>query len=68
MKTMMTTMLVLVASSISACVPDPAEIPEPKGQLTCSAPGTRCDYGDQCCSEVCDANECRGPIPQPTAM
>jgi hypothetical protein len=57
--------LIVAALVIAACVPGPAGGHMLKGHETCYAPGIRCNYSDDCCSEVCDANECRGPMPGP---
>jgi hypothetical protein len=59
-------LVVACSCSIAACATTPVPDPDPKGQLTCSAPGTRCDYDGQCCSQMCDAYDCRGPAPLPT--
>jgi hypothetical protein len=68
MKMIAMTVLASVACSILACVGGPTADLKPKGPLSCSAPGTRCDYGDQCCSGMCDANDCRGPVPKQNQM
>jgi len=59
-------LVVACSCSIAACATTPVRDPDPKGKLTCSAPGTRCDYDNECCSQTCDAYDCRGPMPPPT--
>jgi hypothetical protein len=54
--------LVLV---VAACAGQPPQQAKYIEGSPCIHPGGRCDYSDQCCSEVCDANSCRGPMPGP---
>lgn len=52
-----------VALALVACSTAPS--PKAVGTTACLAPGARCDFDGQCCSHICDAYDCRGPMPPP---
>jgi hypothetical protein len=64
---MMKTILSVLAfgAVIAACAGQPPTTAKYIEGSACIRPGGECDYSDQCCSHVCDANSCRGPIPGP---
>jgi hypothetical protein len=54
-----------LAVILAACAGQPPPPPKYVEGSACVRPGGRCAYSDQCCSEICDANNCRGPMPGP---
>jgi hypothetical protein len=57
--------LAIIALALVACATVPQQMARAGDEKPRLAPGTRCDYDDQCRSGICDAYECRGPALDP---
>jgi hypothetical protein len=57
--------LTLLVLLLAACATVPRQALEAGNATPRLLPGARCDYDDQCGSGICDAYECRGPMPEP---
>jgi hypothetical protein len=54
----------VLALILSACTGEAPPSTRYMEGSACTHPGGRCVSSDECCSQMCDADYCRGPMPR----